>query len=260
MRFEGLRTLVRVLAGAVLSMTLASCGGDEPVGEQPVRVFAAASLIDVMGEVGAAWEAEGHAAPVFNFAATSQLAQQIQQGAHADVFISADEAWMDEVEAAGLVEPGTRRVVAANELVLVAPAGSGLELGPDGFAGLGSALGDGRLALAEGAVPAGRYAREALEAVGAWDSVEGRAAYAPDVRAALRLVELGEAAAGVVYRTDAIAAGDRIVAIGTFPASSHTAISYPAAAIAGGDGAAFVAFLAGETAQSTFAAMGFGAE
>ena len=167
---------------------------------------------------------------------------------------------MDEVEGDGLIEPGTRRVVAANALVLVAPAGSDLDLGADGFAGLGAVLGDGRLALAEEAVPAGRYAREALEAVGAWDSVEDRTAYAPDVRAALRLVELGEAAAGVVYRTDAIAAGDRIVAIGTFPAGSHTAISYPAAAIAGGDGAAFVAFLAGEAAQSTFAAMGFGAE
>lgn len=250
----------RVVAAVVLCVVLAACGEEGPGDEEPVRVFAAASLIDVMGEVGAAWEAEGHAPPVFNFAATSQLAQQIEQGARADVFISADEAWMDKVEQAGLIEADTRRVVAGNALVLTAPAGSELRLGSDGFAGLGAALGDGRLAMAEGAVPAGRYAREALEAVGAWDGVADRAVYAPDVRAALRLVEVGEAAAGVVYRTDAIAAGERVAMIGSFPAGSHTPISYPAAAVAGGNGGAFVEFLAGEAAQAAFSALGFGAD
>ncbi len=248
---------MREVLWLALAGVLAACGAPAGSGDERVRVFAAASLIDVMGVIGQDWEAEGHAAPVFNFAATSQLAQQIEQGAAADVFISADENWMDVVEEAGVIEAGTRGVVARNALVLVAPAGSGLALDEGEFDALGARLGDGRLVLAEGAVPAGRYAREALEATGALGGVEGRVVYAPDVRAALRLVEIGEAAAGVVYRTDAIAASERVEVVSAFPEASHGSISYPAGAVVDGDGRAFVEFLAGETAQARFAAAGF---
>lgn len=239
------------------ALALGACGEGRDEPEPPVRVLAAASLIDVMEDLGEAWEAEGHPAPVFSFGPTSQLALQVRQGAEVDVFISADEAWMDELEAAGLIESSSRASVAGNSLVIVAQPE---RAGAVQLAELGSVIGDGRLVMAEGAVPAGRYAREALEATGLWANVAARAVYAPDVRAALRFVELGEAAAGVVYRTDAIAAGDRVAIVSEFPTSTHIPIRYPAAAISGGSGQAFVAFLSGETVQARFAELGFTVE
>lgn len=257
MRFRRRPGWLVALAAGLLAAACGAGGGDD---EGRVRVFAAASLIDVISEVGAAWEAEGQQPPVFNFAATSQLARQIEQGAEADVFVSADEAWMAQLVDDGLVDADSVRAVAGNALVLIAPAGAGFALGDDGMPGLGEALGGGRLALAEPAVPAGRYARAALEGTGAWTFVAHRTALAPDVRAVLRLVELGEAAAGVVYETDAVASRERVEIVARFPAWSHEPIVYPVGAVIGGDGKAFAAFLAGDRAAEVFAAHGFAVE
>lgn len=226
-----------------------------------MRVFAAASLIDVMGDVAALWVEQGNVAPVLNFAATSQLAMQIGQGADVDVFLSADEAWMDEIEADGLVVSGTRHVVAGNSLVVVAPRDSeAVAPMTDVAASLPPVVERGRLVVAEVSVPAGRYAKEALEAVNLWTAIEPHVVYAPDVRAALRLVEIGEAVAGIVYSTDAIAAGERVSILAAFPPGSHTSITYPAAAIVGGNGEAFVEFLRSDAVQSRFLSLGFRAE
>lgn len=251
MRFE---LGVRGALLALVALVAAACGGDAGQ-ERPLRVFAAASLIDVMSDIEREWVAGGGDPVSFNFAATSQLAMQIRQGAEADVFVSADEAWMDEIDAAGLLQAGTRRVVARNSLVLVTSAGSELNLDDDGFGGLAVALGDGRLAMADPAVPAGRYARSALDALGVWSALSSQVVYAPDVRAVLRLVELGEARAGIVYRTDAITG--RVVTVAEFPADSHPPVRYPAAALKDGRGAGFVAFLSESPAQREFAAHGF---
>lgn len=254
MRFECMRSAVLAL---IAMLALGACGDRRNDREPQVRVFAAASLIDVLEGIGEDWQAEGHPAPVFSFGPTSQLAVQLRQGAEADVFISADEAWMDELERAGLINPATRANIASNNLVIVAPPE---RAGAVQLAELGALVGDGKLVMAEGSVPAGRYAREALEATGLWPDVEEMAVYAPDVRAALRFVELGEAMAGIVYRTDAIAAGDRVAIVAEFPPTSHTPIRYPAAAIADGSGDAFQAFLFGKMAKARFAELGFGME
>lgn len=259
MLFRQARLWCLVMIGVAAA---AGCGaGPREEADDRLQVFAAASLIDVMGEIATDWEEAGHPAPVFNFAGTSQLAQQLKQGADADVFVSADEAWVDEVAAAGLIDAPTRAVVARNALVLVSAVEQAeMEMGNDIAASLESLISDGRLAMAEPSVPAGRYAQEALESMGLWSMVQEQSVYAPDVRAALRLVELGEATAGIVYRTDAIAAGGRVRVVGEFPAGSHTPIHYPAAAIVGGDGGAFAAFLLEDAAQSKFEALGFGVD
>lgn len=250
------------LSGLCLAGWLWGCErAPSTVETQPVRVFAAASLIDVMDEVAELWVEQGNVAPVLNFAATSQLAMQIRQGADVDVFISADEFWMDEIEADGLVVDGTRQAIAGNSLVVVASADrDAVAHVVDVTASLPPLLASGRLVLADISVPAGRYANEALEAAGLWASIEPNIVYAPDVRAALRLVEIGEAAAGIVYSTDAIAAGERVSIAAEFAHGSHTPITYPAAAIVGGHGEAFTEFLRSDGVQSRFLALGFRAE
>ena len=249
----------RLLFALISACWLIGCERVPPdTDAQPVRVFAAASLIDAMGEIAELWEEQGNVAPVFNFAATSQLAMQVRQGADVDVFVSADEAWMDEVEAAGFVVGETRHVIAGNSLVVVATRESEpVDPEREVTEALLQLEEGGRLVLAELSVPAGRYAKEALEATGLWPSIEAHVVYASDVRAALRLVEIGEAAAGVVYKTDALAAGGRVSILAEFPSGGHTAIVYPAAAIVGGDGEAFVEFLRSDAAQSRFIALGF---
>ncbi len=166
-----------------------------------------------------------------SFAASSALARQIEAGAPAQLFVSADSDWMDYLEARKLLAPGTRSNLLENELVLIAPAASpaSLRIAP-GFA-IGAALGTGRLAIADpDAVPAGKYARAALESLGVWREVEARTARAENVRAALAFVARGEAPLGIVYRTDALAeTGVRVV--DAFPAGSHPPIVYPVAAL-----------------------------
>lgn len=197
-----------------------------------VTVFAAASLKGALDEQARQFEARTGDKVVVAYAASNALARQIEAGAPADVFVSADLDWMDFLDQRSLLAPGTRVTLLRNTLVLIAPASStvNVKIGP-GFA-LMAALGGERLAMANPAsVPAGRYGKNALEFFGVWAGVEKRIARTENVRAALALVARGEASLGIVYGTDAFAEkGVRIV--GTFPATSHPPILYPAAVVA----------------------------
>lgn len=231
-----------------------------PASAEEVVVFAAASLKTALDEIAATWSAEtGHTVTI-SYAGSNQLAKQIIESAPADIFISAAVNWMDEVEKAGLVVPGTRSDLLGNTLVLIAhgkdvppvPLAKGFDM-----AGL---LGDGKLAMGlVDSVPAGQYGKAALESLGLWDSVAGSVAQSDNVRAALALVSTGEAPYGIVYATDA-AADDNVTITATFPADSHPPILYPAALLTGAADAADRAFLealSGEAADAIFAAQGF---
>jgi molybdate transport system substrate-binding protein len=229
-----------------------------------ITVFAAASLTDAMNDIATAWAAHGHDKPRLSFGASSTLARQIEEGAGANLFASADERWMDELASRGLLVPGTRRDLLGNALVLIVPANrpQHVTIGP-GF-DLNTLLGpNGRLATGDPAhVPVGIYAEQALQRLGIWPKVEARIAPAPDVRSALFLVERGEAPAGIVYATDAETTKAVMVA-GTFPESSHDRITYPFALIKRGDtpdARAFMQFLESPEARSIFAKRGFVAE
>ncbi|MBN8873656.1 MAG: molybdate ABC transporter substrate-binding protein [Rhodospirillales bacterium] len=231
---------------------------------QDLTVFAAASLTDSLKEVAAAWVKDGHPALRLSFGASSTLARQIEQGAPAAVFASADEKWMDYLVQRKLIAADTRRSLLGNDLVLIVPANTPrhVTIGPGfDFAAL---LGrDGRLATGDPAhVPVGIYAEQALKKLGAWDTLAPRLARAEDVRAALLLVERGEAPAGIVYGTDA-AVSTGVMVAGTFSATSHDPITYPFAATKTGDGPearALLAFLAGPEARAIFVKRGFKVE
>lgn len=244
-------SLWRAIAAAVSALVLAACGG-APATERGPVVLAASSLQEAMTDAAEAWEARGHPAPALSFAASSALARQIEHGAPADIFVSADEAWMDELEAKGLLRPGSRADLASNRLVAIAPKGTR----PIGLAELGR----GRLALADPkAVPAGRYAKAALEALGSWDGLAENVVPAENVRAALALVERGEAALGIVYATDALAS-DKVEVVEHLPADSHPPIRYPVAILAASthpDAAGFRAFLASDEARAILERRGF---
>lgn len=230
---------------------------------QAVTVMAAASLTDAMRELGQAWAAKGNAPPRFVFAASSALARQIEQGAPADLFASADEPWADYLQERGLLAPGTRSSPVGNRLVLIAPADQpgDVALGPN--ADLLARLGpQGRIATGDPAsVPVGKYAQAALTSLGLWDQVSPRLARAENVRAALLLVERGEAPLGIVYATDAAASkGVRVVA--TFPEGTHPPVTYPFAVVARGDrpeARALLAFLTGPEAAPVYRRLGFSA-
>jgi molybdate transport system substrate-binding protein len=231
-----------------------------PAAAEEVVVFAAASLKDALDAFAGGWTAEtGHTVTV-SYAGSSQLAQQILQGAPADIFVSAAVNWMDEVEGAGLVVEGTRRDLLGNTLVLIAHGrdAEAVEIGR-GF-DLAGLLGDERLAMAlVDAVPAGQYSKAALTSLGIWDAVAPSVAQSDNVRAALALVSTGEAPYGIVYATDA-AADDNVTIVGTFPDDSYPPIVYPAALLAGAADAADRAFfeaLASEAADAAFGAHGF---
>lgn len=225
-------------------------------------VMAAASLQEALTAAADAWAAKGHARPLLSFAGSSALARQIVAGAPADLFLSADEPWMDAVAKAGLLRPGTRTTLLGNRLVLVGPAGGRLRLTPAPGFPLARALGGGRLALADpDAVPAGKYAKAALTALGVWRGVAGRLAPAENVRAAMALVEHGAAPLGIVYATDA-RASKRVRVVGVFPASSHPPIRYPVALLKASrhpDAMGFRNFLASREGRAIFARYGFSA-
>lgn len=192
-------------------------------------VLAAASMQEAMNAAANAWAARRHARPVLSFAGSSALARQIRAGAPADLFVSADEDWMDDVEKAGFVRRGTRADLAGNRLVLIAPARAPLRLRIARGMPIARALGNSRLAVANpDSVPAGKYGKDALVRLGVWSSVENRLARGDNVRSAMALVERGEARLGIVYATDARASKD-VVVVGAFPASSHAPIRYPLA-------------------------------
>lgn len=217
-----------------------------------VTVFAASSLKSALDEIVAAWEGE----PVrVSYGGSSALARQILAGAPADLFISANVGWMDEVEAAGFVRPETRRDLLGNRLVLVASEPGEVLLEPGEIA---PQLEDGPLAMAlVDAVPAGIYGREALQTLGLWDEVQGEIAEAANVRAALAFVALGEAPLGIVYASDAVAE-PRVHIAATFPQESHAPIIYPAAAISDAPSvAALLGFLSNSGARAIFERNGF---
>lgn len=228
---------------------------------KPPLVLAAASLQESLTDAANAWAARRHPRPVISFAASSALARQIAAGAPADLFISADEEWMDDVAKKGLIQPGTRISFLANRLVLVAPASRPaprLTIRP-GFP-LARALGSGRLAMADpDAVPAGKYGKAALTKLGVWNAVAPKVARAENVRAALALVARGEAPFGIVYATDAMASKD-VRVVGTFPANSHPPITYPVAILrtaTSPDAEGFRRFLLSREGKSIFARHGF---
>ena len=194
-------------------------------------VLAASSLQESMTEAADRWARAGHPRPVVSFAASSALARQVQAGALADLFVSADEEWMDVLDRAGLLAAGTRADLVGNRLVVVAPRSWRGRLTRGN---LGRVLAAGPVAMGDpAAVPAGRYGQAALERLGAWGSVAAHVVRAENVRAALLLVERGAAPFGIVYATDARASAAVRVA-GVFPADSHPAIRYPVARLKGG--------------------------
>ena len=224
-----------------------------------LTVFAAASLKEALDAAVKPFEAKTGNRVVVSYAGSNVLARQIEAGAPAALFISADTDWVDEIEARGLTQPGSRRNLLANDLALIAPAGSTVQLHVMPGFDLARALGGGRLALATpDAVPAGKYARAALQRLGAWDAMRRHIAPAENVRAALALVARGEAPLGIVYRTDALA--ERHVRIvDAIPADTHPAIVYPMVVIKGAPAAAreLAAHLASRATDATWERFGF---
>lgn len=251
-----MRTRRLFLAGAAAALVpLAVRAGG------PVTVFAAASLQESLTAAGAAWTAKSGTPVRFSFGASSAMARQIDQGAPADVFLSADEEWMDWLDGKGGIVAATRRRLLSNQLVLIAPTGSrtALKIGPG--MPLARGLGEGRLAVADTtSVPAGKYARASLTSLGVWDSVSDRLLPAENVRTALAYVARGEAPLGIVYATDA-RAEPKVRVVGVFPAASHPPIIYPGAVTASSrnsGAASFLGFLQGPQASAVFRRYGFG--
>jgi molybdate transport system substrate-binding protein len=224
-------------------------------------VFAAASLKNALDEIAAAWAKDtGKPAPRISYAASSALARQMEQGAPADLFISADLDWMDYAAGKNLIRPDTRYNLLGNKIVLIAPRDSRTTTLALTGGDLARALAGGKLSMGNvDAVPAGKYGKAALEKLGAWTSVKDSIAQAENVRAALVLVARGEAALGIVYGTDAAAEpGVKIVA--TFPADSHPPITYPAALAReskNADASSFLDFLRSAKARAVFEKQGF---
>ncbi len=249
----------RILAATVTALALVAT---LPVAAATLTVFAAASLREALDDQVRQFEARSGDKVVVSYAASNALAKQIESGAPADVFLSADLEWMDFLEARQLLVPKSRVDLLRNRLVLIAPANSNatIRIGPD-FP-LAAALGAERLALANpDSVPAGKYAKAALQALGVWPSVENKIARTENVRAALVLVARGEAPFGIVYATDA-AAEPKVRVVGTFAESAHPPIVYPIAVVAGqrpnpAAANALVAFLASPAARPTWERYGF---
>lgn len=256
------RTLLRkllatIVLGVCCTLGVPARAADAP--DQELLVFAAASLTNVLDEVGTAFTQQTRQKVKFSYAASSALARQLEAGARADVFFSADLEWMDYVQARSLIDRTTRRNVLGNRLVLVAPADSKIELKiAPGFA-LAAALGNGRLATGDPeSVPVGKYARSALTSLGVWNDVADRLVRADNVRSALAFIARGETPLGIVYETDA-RVEKRVRVVDFFPADSHPPIVYPVAATTQARPAAkqFVEFLQSAAAQSAFEKYGF---
>jgi molybdate transport system substrate-binding protein len=252
----------KLLALTLAALMLLLWPVTRPAQAQELTVFAAASLTDAMEEIGRRYPAAADQRIDFAFASSSTLARQLEAGAPAQIFASASETWMDYVEERGLIEPQTRVSPIGNRLIVIAPTAAARPIGEVtpkfDLAGL---LGrDGWLAIGDpGHVPAGIYAKEALERLALWDDVESRLAYTDNVRAVVALVERGEASLGIVYATDA-AVSERVVVVGQFPAESHGPISYPFAIVRGQAGEsvrALFRFMIGEPGLAIFERHGF---
>jgi molybdate transport system substrate-binding protein len=228
----------------------------------PPVVLAAASLQESMNAAADAWVKHGHVRPVISFAASSALARQVEAGAPADLFASADEAWMDELQTKGLLAAGSRSDFLGNRLVVVAPLNGRAHV-PARGAALARVLSAGPLAMADpDSVPAGKYGKAALIKLGAWDAVASHVVRAENVRAALALVERGAAPFAIVYATDARAS--KLVRIaGMLPADSHPPIVYPLArlkASTNAEGESFRRFLLSREGRAIFVRFGFTAK
>lgn len=245
--------------GILISLALL-LGSAVAVQAAEVTVLAAASLTDALGRIDAGFErASGHTVRAV-FGGSSALAKQLERGAPADLFISADVPWMDYLAKANLIDPASRFDLLGNHLVLVAPAASAGSITIDPTLDLAGMLKSGKLSVADtNAVPAGKYAKAALQKLGLWDKVEPSLAQNENVRAALALVERGEAPLGIVYRTDALVA--KVEVIGTFPEDSHPPIVYPVALTLQGaksDAAKdYLAYLRSDAAKAVFEQAGF---
>ena len=254
-------SLASRLCAALFAIIAAGVFAAIPAHADDLKVFAAASLKDALEEVGKRYsDAPNRPKVVSSFAASSALAKQIENGAPADIFISADEDWMDYVAQRKLIDPVTRVDLLGNRLVLIAPADSTVKADITKGFPLASLLGGGRLAVADpDYVPAGKYAKAALEYLEVWSQVEGKLARAENVRAALAFVSRGETPLGIVYATDA-KADPKVRVIGEFPAGSHPRIVYPAAVIATStnpNARGFLEYLTSKDAWVVFARHGF---
>jgi molybdate transport system substrate-binding protein len=234
-----------------------ACAADE---DKPwITVFAAASLTNVLQELGDGFTKDTSIPVRFSFAASSALARQIENGSRADLFFSADLEWMDYLQSRNLIQPATRHDVLGNQLVLIAPAGSKIVLKIEPHFALAATLGRGRLATGDpDSVPVGRYAHEALANLGVWDEVSARLVRADSVRSALAFVDRGEAALGIVYATDALV-DKKVRVVDAFPAATHMPIIYPAALTIGAksDAAKFLAHIRGPAGNVAFQRYGF---
>jgi molybdate transport system substrate-binding protein len=251
-RLAGLFAAFAILCGSAFSAAVAE--------DRSLTVLAAASMKNALDDIDAAYTAKTGVRIVASYAASPALAKQIEQGAPADIFVSADTDWMDYSIGKKTIDEPTRVNLLGNRLVLIAPRDSSIgnvAIGP-GF-DLAKLSGDGKIATANvKSVPVGKYARAALERLGAWTAAEPRFAMTENVRAALALVARGEAVLGIVYSTDAkVEPGVKIV--GTFPANSHPAIVYPVAATATAkpEAAGYLAFLRSQAAKAIFEKYGF---
>jgi molybdate transport system substrate-binding protein len=231
-----------------------------PLPGRALTVFAAASLTDALSAIAAEYRRQTGTEVRFSFAASSAIARQIAAGAPADLFVSADEAWMDYAAERRLIRPSSRIDIVGNRLVLIAPAASSIRLRIDRNLALAAALGPrGRMAIADPeTVPAGRYAKAALTHFGLWPSLAGRLAPAENVRSALMFVARGETPLGVVYQSDAVVE-PKVRVLDVFPAASHPPIVYPAALTtrAPPHAAAFLAYLRAAKARALFRRFGF---
>jgi molybdate transport system substrate-binding protein len=250
----------RTVLGLGLILTAGLAGTAQAQAKELV-IFAAASLKNALDEATAAWVKEtGKPAPRISYAASNALAKQLEQGAPADIFLSADLDWMDYAAGKNLIRPETRISLLASRIALIAPADSTAAVALTAGVDLTPALGAGRLAMGNvESVPAGKYGKAALEKLGGWDKVKDKVAQADNVRAALLLVSRGEAPLGIVYATDA-AAEPKVRVLATFPADSHPPIIYPVAVTKDSgnpDAQAFLTWLRGNGPKAVFEKQGF---
>jgi molybdate transport system substrate-binding protein len=253
--------MFRTLRGlGLLCLTMSTSLPAAEVQQPQILVFAAASLTDAMQEASAAYEKTAHVKVKSSFDSSSVLARQIEAGAPAEVFFSADTTWMDYLQSRSLIQAASRKNVLGNSLVLIAPAESQIQLKIAPHFPLAAALGNGKLATGDpDSVPAGRYARSALTKLGVWDEVAPRLARAENVRVALLYVSRGEAPLGIVYGSDALADKKSVRVVDTFPADTHEPIVYPIALTksAKSQAQAFVAYLTGPQGHDIFVKYGF---
>lgn len=255
------RALLKRIALAAVAFCFASASPvTHALAEEKLTIFAAASMKNALDGLNAEWKKETGKEAIASYAASSALAKQIEASAPADIFISADLAWMDYVADKKLIREGTRSNLLGNRIVLVSEKDKTKPVEIKNGFDLAGLLGDGRLAMgAVDSVPAGKYGKAALEKLGVWSSVESKVAGAESVRAALLLVSRGEAPYGIVYETDA-AADPGVGIAGTFPEDSHPPIIYPVAILASSknpDAEAFLAFLKSDKAKPFFEKQGF---